>query len=172
MKKYGIHPKTTSETAAECRRLAPWIPDLGSGDLEPEQAAAVRTHLEGCAHCRGEAEAMLRVRSLLQAERCPEVRLPSGAALAGRILEREAARSREPWVRWSWPWVRSGPGWATVAVASFAVALLVRPGLEPQISAPGPAPVAEPLPALVVIDDERTGRRVLLAPADAGGQDG
>jgi len=142
--------------------LAARLPALHDGELDAAAAAEVQAHLDGCEACRQEARALLRMRELLRHEPLPHVALPSGAQMATRILEQEAARAPEPehWLRSAWR-----PGLALAAVALVA-ALIRTPTTEVPAPPPSQAPAVEAsLPALVVMDDEQTGRQVLMAPA-------
>jgi anti-sigma factor RsiW len=148
--------------ADECGRIAALLPALPDGDLDAEAAARVKAHLEGCRTCAVEARAYLGMGGLLRVEPCPRALLPSGSEVVTRILEKEAGRAG---AQRRWPAVL-----APAAVAASAAAILVftqpPPPRDRRVPAPShvAAPGADPLPALVVVDDEETGRMVQLAP--------
>jgi predicted anti-sigma-YlaC factor YlaD len=164
----------TGKSEPECHRIAHLLPALPDGDLDPAEAAEVQAHLEACPECRADAEAMLRVSELLRQDPVANIVLPDGADAAAWILEQDAARPH-PW--WRWPGIRWAPGLA-VATAALAAVLLGGPlrfhhreGPKPGDHTTAPAaPANEPLPALVVVDDEETGRQVLLAPSPSYGE--
>ena len=77
---------------------------LTDGDLDGREARRVREHLEGCAACRAEHEALLRLKRMLAGEsaHAPEPKTPDGeawAALAARLGPTPAAK---PARRWAW----------------------------------------------------------------------
>lgn len=151
----------------ECRRVAPLLPGLPDSDFPAEDRARVEAHLETCPLCREEAEAFQGLARLVKQEPVSELSLPTGAQAAAWIRERE--RSSRPW--WAQPRL-----WLGGAVATGLAAALVFGPVAPFRSRPAPpAPEAaapalaeESLPALVVVDDEKTGRQVLLAPEPSG----
>jgi predicted anti-sigma-YlaC factor YlaD len=169
----STHEVTAPKAMTDCRRVAPQLPELPDGDLPPDEAEAVRAHLAVCAACRAEAEAYHRLGTLLAEEPEPRAVLPSGRQVATWVLEREAARSRA-WSAWL-PAALAPAALAVALVVALVVALLLpRYGAserDPTGSPATPATVfADDAPvALVLVDDERTGRQVVLAPAVTGG---
>jgi hypothetical protein len=81
-----------------------WRERIGAyllGGLEPEEAAAVKAHLEGCAECRREAEGLAPLRTLLsradpdQIDDSPRPPARLGRQVMSRIRqERRAQRAR------------------------------------------------------------------------------
>ena len=145
----------------ECRGVERLLLALPDGELAPPEAAELQAHLDACPRCRAEAESLLRFRDLLRAEPLPDVRLPSGAELLNRLQHRQRRRT---------PWSVFRPAWLAPAVALGLAALTVSLQLRPHPTSGQRIPVVEgvqpgPPPALFVVDDERTGRQVLLAPA-------
>ena len=139
---------------------------LPDGDLTGEEREALQEHLDLCPACREEARAIRRLSGLLRQDPEPDAALPSGERVTRWVLEREAARARPS--EWgSWRGLAMAPG---LALAAVAIALWAGPPREEPI-APSAVPeetAASPaLPALVVMDDERTGRTVVLAPSGA-----
>ena len=150
----------------ECRDAERLLLALPDGELDPREAAELQTHLDVCPRCRVEAENLRRFRDLLRAEPRPDVPLPSGAEMLDRV-RRHARRS---------PWSVFRPAWLAPAFALGLAALAISLQMRPHPARGPHPPVAEsaqpgPPPALFVVDDERTGRQVLLAPAPtpAGG---
>lgn len=143
-----------------CRGAARLLTRLPDGNLSPRESAALQSHLDACPGCRREARQLRRIRELLRDEPLPDVRLPAGAELARALMAAERVRSHPA----------RGPARAAAALAlagALSLALLVaapfRSGTRRQ---PGPALEPPTSPSiLVVVDDERTGRQVLLTPA-------
>ena len=84
-------------TSDACREVRPLLGAGALGDIAPEEAIALRAHLDGCAECRAEMEELRAVANALPladpsriASERPE---PSGE-LAGRVLDR-VARERD-----------------------------------------------------------------------------
>lgn len=111
------------------RRLALFV----GGDLDAADAGRVRSHLRGCASCRGRASALLQAhRTLRAAAECPA---PAGvdeaffARLHGRVMERvrEAGAPAVP-VRARGRTRLLG---ALAAASLFASGLLLTGGSEP-----------------------------------------
>ncbi len=133
--------------------------------MELQQLRQLEEHLEGCPACRAEAESYRKLPSLLGGDPAPEVSLPSGSEAAAWILRQDRERSRRWWQRL--PGGRVAPGVAGLALVAATVAVV---GVSPKgfRSSAARSPVttpATPLPALVVVDDEETGRQVMLAPS-------
>jgi anti-sigma factor RsiW len=148
----------------ECERIRDLLPGLADGDLDAEDAALVSGHVAVCPACARESEAMRSISLALRQEPCPDIALPTGAQAAAWILDRE--RGARPW------WASFRFVWAPVAaVGAIAGLVFYTSGGFPGRTAEAPQqtrPAAvEPLPALVISDDEETGRQVLLAPAPA-----
>lgn len=150
----------------DCRKVMALLPGLPDGELPPEVLAAVDAHLDACPVCRAEAAAMRQLSAVLREEPLPGVELPSGVRVAAWVLEADAQPSRPWWRSLSLRWAAGG----LAALGAAAVLVLVRPNLSPPRPRVPPAvqPVPEEaLPTLVVVDDERTGRQVVLAPQPA-----
>jgi predicted anti-sigma-YlaC factor YlaD len=153
-----------------CRQVRDLLPGLADRDPKPGETAAVEAHLEACPSCSREAREFLVLGDVLRQQRPPEVPLPSGEAAAARILERERAARRSAGLalpRWQ-------TGLALAAIACAAV-FAFRPAVRQHAPPAGAGDVShapvmaaeEPLPALLVVDDEWTGRQVLLGPSAA-----
>lgn len=106
------------------------------GMLDPRERTAFEAHLQGCAQCRGELEAMRPVGELLALDLDPLPEPPAGLearmlrAVARADRQQEApARARPRWLR------RLAPVLVAAAVASLAIAVTgivrdVRPPVE------------------------------------------
>jgi anti-sigma factor RsiW len=112
---------------------------LAHGMLDPQEQAAVRTHVAECARCRQEVEEFARLDAVLDewqpAEPSPwfDTRLRAAIAAEGEGGWRKALGVMQ-WVRWLVP---------AAAVAAFVLWLVVtrQPG-------PPPVPVAHKTPAV------------------------
>jgi anti-sigma factor RsiW len=157
----------------ETRLLLPWY---ATGRLEPDDAARVEAHVNGCARCRAE----LKLERRLKAEVAD---LPSGvdhgwAAMLERLQPPPARRA----LGWSWftnraggPW-RAGRPWIGWAVAAGAGAVLVVGALSPRAPTPAAAayhtlatpPAVRPGNVVVVFRPEATEAQIRAA-LTAGG---
>lgn len=145
-----------------CKHWRELIARLGSGELLSAHEAALRAHLSACVACAREAAAHEELQAVLRRDPLPlaEINLPSGEQIARSIVEAEALRSG-----WS---LRLTLGWSGAVLAVIAaVALGVR---QPQRSSgpetPAMSPVAQqPAAGFWIVDDERTGRDVVVGPA-------
>jgi anti-sigma factor RsiW len=148
----------------DCAGIAPLLPRLADGDLSLAEQAAMEAHLGECFRCRDEAGALLAVGTQLRHCAPSPAHLPSGAAVAERIRELERRRplfglsSLLPRAAWG------GLAAASLAGLVLAAALhhfgsLSREG-EPRVSAPARTAAA---PVLFLVDDETSGRRVVLS---------
>lgn len=143
--------------------MKPLLPGLPDGELAPEMQQAVRAHLEACEGCREEAESFRSLGRALRAASPPAGELPSGSQAVDWILRQDATRSR-PW--WSAAGAFRPSAALGLAMAGALVVMVARwelgptPRTRPAASAPAP----QALPALIVVDDEQTGRQVILAP--------
>jgi len=108
----------------ECRRIIRLLPGLPDGELSPADAALVQAHLVACDACRREAEAFLGLGELLRAEAAPEADLPTGAAAAAWILDREQTKRGRAARRSHVP--RAGRWAIGVTLATIVVAALLR----------------------------------------------
>ncbi len=106
----------------ECRAWRERIGALALGQLDPDERAATEAHLEGCAGCRAEYEALAPVATLLSRadpDRLTPIPTPPahlGDRIARRIAaERRAARRRR---------VRLGLGMGAAAAAAAAAVLI------------------------------------------------
>lgn len=68
-----------------CQRVRPYLAGHAGGDLQPETASLVDSHLRACAGCRAEAERFARVRAAVAS--LGERELEPPAYLAEAILE-------------------------------------------------------------------------------------
>jgi anti-sigma factor RsiW len=97
------------------------------GALAPEQARAVRAHLDGCAACRAELALLREVDETLRA--WPVLPEPEGLAArvmgeirAGSVPARSRATALRRW-RALWPWLREH--WSEVLLGAAVVATVV-----------------------------------------------
>lgn len=159
-------PRTCS-----CREALATLSRLLDGELEGISAERLQAHLVGCAACSAEAAKQKRLAETIRepwpAER--NVQFPSGAELLRRVrLPQAAART------WLPPRLLPHAGWAVAATLVLLVAgsrLYHHAGPTLPRSA-SVNTVEPPLPSLVVLDDEREGRRVILGSATAPGARG
>lgn len=148
----------------DCGRVKPLLPGLPDGELTPDVRRAVEAHLEGCESCRSEAGGFRALGRTLRAVPPPQEELPGGSQAVEWILRQEATRTR-PWWSALEPVLRPGPA-IGLAMATLLIVMVTRLELgtasrpQPVTSAAAP----EALPALIVVDDEESGRQVLLAP--------
>ena len=109
-------------TADDCRTWRERLGALVLGQLGPEERAATEAHLEGCAECRAEADALAPMATLLR-RADPERLAPTPAPppeLADRIARRIAAERRATRSRR----LRLGVGLGAAAAAAAAGVLL------------------------------------------------
>jgi putative zinc finger protein len=118
-------------TSERCRE---WRESLGAqalGQLPGEERAALEAHLEGCAECRAELDALAAVARLMplaDPERFDSAPAPP-AALGERVAA--AVRSERRTQRRQRLRFRLALGGATAALAAAALALFVLPGGDP-----------------------------------------
>jgi len=124
------------------------------GEIGQEFAA----HLDACGQCRSAVALDAAVTTALSADPVDPSRLPSGAMLVEWIEQRTARRIRTAG--------RLVPAALCAGLAAAAFLMIRLPGSGP--TAPSPPAVSisrapeAPLPALVVVDDEESGRAVLM----------
>lgn len=109
------------------------------GALRAAEAERVRVHLERCAQCRGEWEALRRTVALLRT--LPEQEVPAG--FRARVMERVAASSRQPAVTRAaraarWPRLAAWAAAAAVAATVLGAVLQATVLRAPQAALPGP----------------------------------
>jgi anti-sigma factor RsiW len=126
----ATHPETN---------LIPYL----RGELSGRERARTAAHLDGCAACRTQAEALARTLQLI-AQQVEELPTPEWAAYRTELRRKLAARET-PTRRWWQPTVVSG-SFAAVGVAAVALLTVValhrgNPGTQPSI---GPLALAEP----------------------------
>jgi anti-sigma factor RsiW len=136
------------------------------GELTPAEEQALSAHLAACPACTQEAQAMRSFTRLLKEEPRPQATLPAGSAVAAQILASQARLGRpNPRVRFLLI-----PAAVALGAAVVFAPMLTRldPRHEPVIAHKIPAETSvSQLPELLVLDDERSGRQVLIAPAVA-----
>lgn len=143
-------------TCSEARDL---LLEALSGTTPPDTRRALRSHLEGCPACRGEAEAFEHTSALLRS--VPELRLPEGhwADFMTVLDRRLSAERNQPGPR-VLRWIRNPVhAWSTAAatsavVVALGIALLTSP-------TPRPASVTQDAPVQVFM----TERMVTAMPA-------
>lgn len=126
-----------------CRRARSLLPLHVGGDLDPEAAARVDSHLAGCAECGRELRGYRAARRALL-EAGPVRDLP-GAAMPAPLWDRLAPRLAAADAAWKLriPWYRRTP-----YVVAAAASLLVTVALAWYAVAAGETGVAAPPPPL------------------------
>jgi hypothetical protein len=126
-----------------------------AGDLVPEEAAALASHLRSCARCRAEEEFASRITTVLAVDPGPVPARDFTARVLGRIQQAETAPGERVWM----PLVPAAALVSAIGAAWLAFPLLpwreVMQALGSRALPPltGPAalaPYAAILPALVV----------------------
>ncbi len=135
----------------KCDDVRRHLPDLALGDLDAEPRGAVGEHLEACAPCRSEREALGRAVSALGAGAlplAPSTRRREAAvqAMARAHAERPAARPFRGWL----PWAAAAAAFAALGLA------LLRPA----------PPVLAAVSGTADLDRGTAGRWTPLAPGD------
>ena len=105
-----------------CRRYEEWLALEAGGDLPPEKATELSSHLSDCGNCRRAAEELRASLAALRAfHRSPVAEQRLDAACAAVLAELRTGSALSAWRRWVTPqWL--GPRWA---VAGLAMALAV-----------------------------------------------
>ena len=105
-----------------CRRYEEWLALEAGGDLPPEKAAELSSHLRGCGDCRRTAEELRASLAALRAfHRSPVAEEPLDAARAVTLAELRTGCASSNWRRWiTVQWL--APRWAA---AGLAMALAV-----------------------------------------------
>jgi len=99
------------------------------GELNADERAQVRAHLEGCAQCRELAEASSAILSNL-ARAVDQVREPDWVEYRGELMRKlRAGQARNASIRGRWRWRRADVrlpvfGWPSMAVGAAAIAVL------------------------------------------------
>jgi anti-sigma factor RsiW len=115
-----------------CEHLRPAIGAYVLGGLEPDEAAAVRRHLETCPECAAEHDALAPMPNLLSLAGGAEkaVAEPLSPAFEERLLDayaRDKATPPRRRLRWRMPrprWLAVGAVGAAAAAAAIAVAVI------------------------------------------------
>ena len=115
-----------------CEQLRPAIGAYVLGGLEPDEAAAVRRHLETCPECAAEHDALAPMPGLLSLAGGAEkaVAEPLSPAFEERLLDayaRDKATPPRRRLRWRMPrprWLAVGAVGAAAAAAAIAVAVI------------------------------------------------
>src|SRR5207248_245441 len=119
-----------------------------------------------CPACAHDARKMVQLGDRLREHPVPDPGLPSGAEAVAWILRREESRTAGARSVWGKSPYRLVPAVVLVALV-LGAALVARPLLFKRDSArpePGLSARAKAAMTLVIVDDERLGRQVLLAP--------
>jgi len=147
-----------TRNAAGCRSMQVLLSRSRDSALPTHEAASLQTHLSVCSECRKAARADRLLSAALQVDPVPAASLPSGVEAAAWIVSRD--RERKERNRRGRRWWLMAPAFSGLA-ASLAAVLLLYPG-PARIARTGVA--TDSLPALVIVDDERTGRQVMVGP--------
>ncbi|HKY62688.1 MAG TPA: zf-HC2 domain-containing protein [bacterium] len=147
----------------ECQQCQEWMEEAFGGELKPELAAALDSHLAGCAECRANWEEFRLLRRGLDALVAEEDG-PSPFVEA-KILRAAAARNAAPAARpsgfWRWLLNPAAVGFATLALIAGLGYLgreeLLRHRRADDLTAPvspppPPAPKAAPAPTADSLD--------------------
>jgi anti-sigma factor RsiW len=113
-----------------CEQLRPALGAYVLGGLDPDEAAAVRRHLETCAECAAEYDALTSLPGLLSLAGGAEAATsePLSPAFEERLLDAYARdRSTPPRRRFSWR--RPRPRWLAVGAAAAATAAAAGVGI-------------------------------------------
>jgi anti-sigma factor RsiW len=148
----------------DCAGMAPLLLRLPDGDLLLAEQAALEAHLGACPSCREEAAALTGVGAQIRECAPNPGRLPSGAVMAAQIRELDRRRtvlnlsSLFPRAAWG------GVAAASLAALWFAAGLHRLAGASHE-DAPRPTIHARvtPAPVLFLVDDETSGRRVVVS---------
>jgi predicted anti-sigma-YlaC factor YlaD len=125
-----------------CEHLRSAIGAYALGALDPDEAAAVRRHLETCAECAAEYDALAPLPGLLSLAGGAEeaVEKPLSPAFEERLLDafaRDRAASPRRRLRWRVPrrrWLAAGAVTAAAAVAAVVVGVTLLGQDEPSPS--------------------------------------
>ena len=124
----------------DCEMLGAWLSERRRGELSPEQARTLDSHLAGCARCREEAPGLDAV---LAAVELPPVSIEELEALRDRRI---AEGPRPPPRSRSW----QIPAVLIAAAAAAVLTVSIRPMTHRRPAAPGPV-ATQALPALDAI---------------------
>jgi hypothetical protein len=145
--------------------VARLLPGAADEERAVPDAARLAAHLAECASCRREAERYRALAERIGEEPVARAILPGGEQVTRWILEREASRAP---VSLSWRMIAM----PMVALGAAVALVLVPRDREPNPASEPPPPTVSTQaalpPQLVVVDDERTGRQVVLGPALSG----
>lgn len=133
-----------------CRDVDDQLEALIDGDLDPEPAARVEAHIEGCGRCRAERRRAEEVRAALRG--MPAFDAPPSVAGAVEAAIADGTAAREPVL------ARARTGWGLGAAAVAAAAALVFT-LGPQPRPRPPSPTSAE--ARQAVDDTRLALAVL-----------
>lgn len=145
----------------ECNAWRGLISRGADGELGAVDEAGLQAHLSACAGCAAVVRVDAELRLMLRRDPLPltEVRLPSGREIARSVLEAEPAAVRRPGRR-AW-------GWAGAVAAAAAVAIIGSrsPAPRQRVIQAAPPAASQPVPGFWIVDDERTGRDVIVGPS-------
>ncbi|MBX3461674.1 MAG: zf-HC2 domain-containing protein [Planctomycetes bacterium] len=152
---------------SSCRTVREALPLFVGGDLDPDRAAAVGSHLRDCPGCRREAVALQQPLRRLRRLPVPVAGDAFFAELQGAILDRVEAAAGSPASRWAGA-LGGRRTWMALAglLAATAGLWALRPAAAPSVlqRAPITIPVDHRQPPLVV---PHAGPRVELQPLGA-----
>ncbi|MDR7522521.1 MAG: zf-HC2 domain-containing protein [Armatimonadota bacterium] len=103
-------------------RIARQLSAYLDGELSPDEMAEVRGHLDGCADCREDLEAMRATKRLLQRLKPPPLPADFAEGLRARLARDALWRP----ARWHW-WPRPA---VALAAAALAVVLIAVPAVR------------------------------------------
>jgi anti-sigma factor RsiW len=109
------------EVDMECKESQRWLGADLDGELDPPSAARLAAHLEGCADCRRDYEALAALHTRLRTSATRYAAPPQLARRVRAALAAPAPAPARPRARWSWAWINFGV--AGAATAAFLVTL-------------------------------------------------
>jgi len=165
-----------SEVPATCLAYDEELSALIDGELSVEREAEVRAHLDACARCRSQVEALCNVDLTLASAELPEVPAELRQRLAARIAhdaaERGAAPRRAPPRRALRRLAAPAAGLAAAAALALALYATLRPAPTPDVPAliAGPEPRSEVVELPVAADPEPAPLELAEEPVPVPGE--
>ena len=112
-----------------CRGWNPHIALYVEGDLEPDLARQLETHLGGCVECRGFADTLRETQAEMRQLRSEAIETSSLNRVRANVLQQvRAIEEHRTWLDWAAIWIWGGFRWrfallGSVALVLFAVSL-------------------------------------------------